>query len=149
MLIRILIIIQKTKKGFNLITHLKRIVNFFYSRKKVISQEASPVVRDKIRNIDTIPQKTVRKKVSDNYKKEKRRKAGQQPKKKQVDNKKLNKVPMIEGKKRFFDFNINNNILYALQDMKFQYCTPIQEECFPHSFFNKDCTVLITEVFII
>ncbi len=37
-------------------------------------------------------------------------------------------VPPTEGKKRFQDFDLPPEILHAIQDLGFQYCTPIQAE---------------------
>jgi ATP-dependent RNA helicase RhlB len=39
----------------------------------------------------------------------------------------LNEVEVLEGKKRFFDYTLHEDILFGLQKLKFKYCTPIQE----------------------
>lgn len=47
-------------------------------------------------------------------------------------------VEVQEGKTRFADLNLPDRILHALADMKFQYCTPIQEQILPHTLKGKD-----------
>ncbi len=49
-------------------------------------------------------------------------------------------APVEEGKTRFTDFQLDKTILGALQDLKFNYCTPIQEQCLPHTLSGKDIT---------
>jgi len=49
-------------------------------------------------------------------------------------------VEVEEGKARFQDMNLDVKILAALQDLKFKYCTPIQEQCLPHTINGKDIT---------
>ena len=49
-------------------------------------------------------------------------------------------VPPEEGKVRFTDFSLKKEILGGLQDAKFKYCTPIQEQCLPHLLEKKDIT---------
>ena len=39
----------------------------------------------------------------------------------------LNEVEVVDGKKRFFDYDLHEDILYGLQKLNFKYCTPIQE----------------------
>lgn len=39
---------------------------------------------------------------------------------------------------RFDELNLNPNILDALDDMKFEECTPIQEKCIPHILDGRD-----------
>jgi len=48
------------------------------------------------------------------------------------------KVPPLEGKARFHDFNLPDPLLHAIQDMGFQYCTPIQAEILPSTLSGKD-----------
>jgi ATP-dependent RNA helicase RhlB len=48
------------------------------------------------------------------------------------------KVPPLEGKTRFHDFNLPDPLLHAIQDMGFQYCTPIQAEILPSTLSGKD-----------
>ena len=52
----------------------------------------------------------------------------------------LEEVKVVEGKTRFCDLGINEKLLAALQDLKFKYCTPIQEQCLPHTIAGKDIT---------
>jgi ATP-dependent RNA helicase RhlB len=40
-------------------------------------------------------------------------------------------VPAIDGKKRFLDFDLPSELLHAISDLGFRYCTPIQEEILP------------------
>jgi ATP-dependent RNA helicase RhlB len=46
----------------------------------------------------------------------------------------------VEGKKRFADFDIATEVLCGIQDLKFQHCTPVQQECLPHALAGKDVT---------
>jgi ATP-dependent RNA helicase RhlB len=48
------------------------------------------------------------------------------------------KVPEIEGKTRFHDFDLPNTLLHAIYDLGFEYCTPIQAEILPSSLSGKD-----------
>ena len=50
----------------------------------------------------------------------------------------LKEIPSAEGKTRFADLNIANEVLCGIQDLGFQYCTPIQAECLPHALAGKD-----------
>lgn len=50
----------------------------------------------------------------------------------------LKEIPPAEGKKRFADLNIANEVLCGIQDLKFHHCTPIQAECLPHALAGKD-----------
>ena len=46
--------------------------------------------------------------------------------------------PIVEGQVRFNDLNISNELLHAIADMGFQYCTPIQAEILPSTLSGKD-----------
>ena len=43
-----------------------------------------------------------------------------------------------EGKTRFHDLDMPNDIMHALADLNFQYCTPIQAEILPLTMAGKD-----------
>ncbi len=47
-------------------------------------------------------------------------------------------IPPDDNKTRFIDLDIPPEILRATIDNKFQYCTPVQQECLPHSLAGKD-----------
>ncbi|MFC6673559.1 ATP-dependent RNA helicase RhlB [Marinobacterium aestuariivivens] len=47
-------------------------------------------------------------------------------------------VPVVEGKRRFHDFNLPDAILRAIQDQGFQYCTPIQAATIEPALAGKD-----------
>lgn len=47
-------------------------------------------------------------------------------------------VPEEEGKRRFADFGLPNEILHAVADLGFQYCTPIQAQSLEHSLAGKN-----------
>jgi len=47
-------------------------------------------------------------------------------------------VPVIEGKKRFHDFDLPQEIMHAIFDLNFQYCTPIQMEILDKGLEGKD-----------
>lgn len=49
-------------------------------------------------------------------------------------------VPEMEGKKRFHDFDIRVELLHAIHDLGFQYCTQVQAETLPNSLSGKDIT---------
>ncbi len=49
-------------------------------------------------------------------------------------------VPAEEGKARFQDFNLPNEILHAIADLNFRYCTPIQKEILEAALSGKDAT---------
>ena len=47
-------------------------------------------------------------------------------------------VPPAEGKKRFVDFGLPSEILHAVADLGFQYCTPIQAQSLEFSLAGKN-----------
>lgn len=47
-------------------------------------------------------------------------------------------VPEAEGKIRFHDLNLPDEIMHAVQDLGFQYCSPIQEQILPHTLKGLD-----------
>lgn len=47
-------------------------------------------------------------------------------------------VPEAEGKTRFHDFNLPDNVMRALADLEFQYSTEIQAETIPAALEGKD-----------
>ncbi len=47
-------------------------------------------------------------------------------------------VPEAEGKKRFVDFGLPGEILHAVADLGFQYCTPIQAQSLEYSLAGKN-----------
>ena len=48
------------------------------------------------------------------------------------------KIPAVEGKKRFHDFDLPREIMHAIFDLNFQYCTPIQMEILGKGLEGKD-----------
>jgi ATP-dependent RNA helicase RhlB len=49
-------------------------------------------------------------------------------------------VPQEEGRKRFHDFNLPLEIMHAVSDLSFHYCTPIQAEILDHTLGGNDAT---------
>ena len=49
-------------------------------------------------------------------------------------------VPPEEGKTRFIELDLAKEILCAVQDLKFRYCTPIQQKCLPAALEGRDVT---------
>ncbi len=49
-------------------------------------------------------------------------------------------VPEQEGKLRFHDLNLHTEIMHAIADLNFQYCTPIQKELLAASLKGVDAT---------
>ncbi len=47
-------------------------------------------------------------------------------------------VPEEEGKSRFHDFPVPVQVMHAIADLNFRYCTPIQEKSLPHTLSGKD-----------
>ena len=47
-------------------------------------------------------------------------------------------VPPQEGKTRFHDLGLPPELMRALYDLKFQYCTPIQQQILPHALKGSD-----------
>jgi ATP-dependent RNA helicase RhlB len=47
-------------------------------------------------------------------------------------------VPVAPGKTRFHDLNIHPQILHAIADLGFQYCSPIQAEALPKTLRGND-----------
>lgn len=47
-------------------------------------------------------------------------------------------VPVVEGKVRFHDFNLPDDVLHAVADLNFEYCTGIQAETIPAALSGKD-----------
>jgi len=50
----------------------------------------------------------------------------------------LHPVPPAEGKTRFQDFSLCPELLHAVEDLKFQYCTPIQAIALPAALSGRD-----------
>ncbi len=50
------------------------------------------------------------------------------------------KVPELEGKTRFHDFDLPSPLFHAIFDLGFQYCTPIQSEILPSTLSGKDAS---------
>jgi ATP-dependent RNA helicase RhlB len=50
------------------------------------------------------------------------------------------KVPVVDGKTRFHDFELPREIMHAVYDLKFHYCTPVQAETFVKSLIGEDVT---------
>ncbi|NOX19406.1 MAG: DEAD/DEAH box helicase [Chlorobi bacterium] len=50
------------------------------------------------------------------------------------------KVKQTEGKTRFHDFNLSNEIMHAINDLGFEYCTEVQAETLPKSLSGDDIT---------
>jgi ATP-dependent RNA helicase RhlB len=48
------------------------------------------------------------------------------------------KVTPEEGKSRFHDFDLPAEIMHAISDLNFQYCTPIQADSLPHTLKGLD-----------
>ncbi|MEI6634722.1 MAG: DEAD/DEAH box helicase [Chlamydiota bacterium] len=52
----------------------------------------------------------------------------------------LREVPPAEGKTRFTDLDIAKEVLGGVQDLQFEYCTPIQQQCLPQALAGRDVT---------
>jgi len=50
------------------------------------------------------------------------------------------RVPQVEGKSRFHDFDLPDSLLHAIFDLGFEYCTPIQAEILPSTLSGKDAS---------
>ena len=47
-------------------------------------------------------------------------------------------VPEVEGKLRFHDFGLENDLMHAIADLGFEYCSPIQAQSLPLALQGKD-----------
>ena len=47
-------------------------------------------------------------------------------------------VPPEAGKQRFHDFELAPELMHAIADLNFRYCTPIQGQILPHTLAGKD-----------
>ena len=47
-------------------------------------------------------------------------------------------VPEAEGQTRFHDLNLPDELMHAIQDLGFEYCSPIQAQILPHTLTGKD-----------
>lgn len=47
-------------------------------------------------------------------------------------------VPVSPGKTRFHDFDLPENLMHAIADLNFQYCTPVQALSLPKALQGKD-----------
>ena len=50
------------------------------------------------------------------------------------------KVPVIDGKTRFHDFELPHGDMHAVYHLKFHYCTPVQAETLVKSLIGEDVT---------
>ncbi len=48
------------------------------------------------------------------------------------------KVPVVDGKIRFHDLDLPHEIMHAVYDLKFHYCTPVQSETLVKSLIGED-----------
>jgi len=48
------------------------------------------------------------------------------------------KVPVVEGKRRFHDLGLPDQLMHAIADLGFEYCTPIQAATIPHALNGRD-----------
>lgn len=48
------------------------------------------------------------------------------------------KVPVVDGKTRFHDFHLPDEIMHGVFDLNFQYCTPVQAETLAKALANDD-----------
>lgn len=64
----------------------------------------------------------------------------QKPKTPHIWDESVFNVPAEEGRLRFHDLNVGNEILHAVFDLGFQYCTPVQAETLPKSLQGEDIT---------
>ncbi|MDD3118421.1 MAG: DEAD/DEAH box helicase, partial [Victivallales bacterium] len=53
---------------------------------------------------------------------------------------KLTEIPPEEGKTRFTDLPIAEDVLFGIQSQKFRYCTPIQAQCLSSALVGRDIT---------
>jgi len=49
-------------------------------------------------------------------------------------------VPKVEGKMRFHDLDLPSEIMHAISDLGFSYCTPTQAQTLPHTLTGKDAS---------
>jgi len=45
-----------------------------------------------------------------------------------------------EGKTRFHDLDLPQEVMHAIHDLKFKYCTPIQAQVLPHTLKGRDAS---------
>ncbi len=50
------------------------------------------------------------------------------------------KVPVVDGKIRFHDFDLPQEIMHAIADLRFEYCTEVQGQTLPISMRGDDVT---------
>ena len=50
------------------------------------------------------------------------------------------KADPVEGKTRFHDLDLPTEVMHAIADLGFAYCTPIQAEILPHTLSGKDAS---------
>jgi ATP-dependent RNA helicase RhlB len=49
-------------------------------------------------------------------------------------------IPIVEGKARFQDYKLPQEVLHAVHDLKFEYCTPVQAETLAKALAGDDVT---------
>ena len=62
------------------------------------------------------------------------------PKRVQQKPEKLEDIPQEEGRTRFIELPIHQDILFGIQNLEFKYCTPIQAKTLPLLLAGKDLT---------
>ena len=134
---------------------VKKLISFLKPKKNVPAKPAQPVEKPKPQQ--RRPKQTQQKKKTDSQQNKKTgnqqdsQKSGQKKTQKKKQNKpkpapkkivipEIKEVPAEEGKTRFTELPIRSEILAALQDLEFKYCTPIQEQSLPQSLENRDIT---------
>ncbi len=51
-------------------------------------------------------------------------------------------VPVMDGMKRFHDFDLPLNLMHAIADLKFNYCMPVQQQVLPYTLKGQDATAM-------
>ncbi len=114
-----------------------------------IAAKGEPYLHDKSGSKKPTQKKRRRKETPEEYRarREKRRKEREEEPTGKPEPKKQDrwdagefKVPVEDGKTRFHDFEIAQEIMHGIFDLGFQYCTPVQEQTLQKSLLGEDVT---------
>ncbi|MBU0674855.1 MAG: ATP-dependent RNA helicase RhlB [Proteobacteria bacterium] len=123
---------------------VRKFLKFIRSGLKKFSGSSHPQHEESVRTLDAIPD-NAQPETSQKKRRRRKKKTSSEPSavliaplvKEKWDLSEFEVTP-AEGKARFHDFNLPHEIMHAISDMGFEYCTPIQAESLPVTLEGND-----------
>jgi ATP-dependent RNA helicase RhlB len=128
--------------GIGLITTLIKKIKSLFGRKNKGAIPFAEKSREAARDIPFPGDETHHpprlKKIRDDRPKKQPKQIQEKPQRPAAWNQEEYQVPEMEGKIRFHDLDLPNQILHAVFDLNYQYCTPVQAGILPYALTGKD-----------